>query len=82
MATSRSCCQHLLCSLKGQLQLATHLSVFVGFTGASGVGLLIFQLNLTGTAVVVTGQAGITNRPPITTQAKTKIEHMRIMIEP
>ncbi|MCB4407177.1 hypothetical protein [Synechococcus sp. MU1642] len=38
--------QRLLGSLKGQLQLATHLVVFLGFTGASSVGLLIDQRNL------------------------------------
>ena len=82
MAKSLSCFQHLLGSLQGQLQLANYLSVFVGFTGASGVRLWAYQLNLTGTAVVVTGQAGITNRPPTTTRSKTTIEHMRIKIEP
>ena len=46
MATSRSWRQHLLGSLHGQLQLATYLAVFVGFTGASGVGLWIGQRNL------------------------------------
>ena len=46
MATSRSWRQHLLGSLQGQLQLATYLAVFVGFTGASGVGLWIGQRNL------------------------------------
>ena len=38
--------QRLLGSLKGQLQLATYLVVFLGFTGASSVGLLIGQRNL------------------------------------
>ena len=33
-------------SLQGQLQLATHLVVFLGFTGASSAGLLIGQRNL------------------------------------
>ena len=46
MATSRSWRQHLLGSLQGQLQLATYLAVFIGFTGASGVGLWIGQRNL------------------------------------
>ena len=46
MATPRSWRQHLLGSLQGQLQLATYLAVFVGFTGASGVGLWIGQRNL------------------------------------
>jgi len=32
--------QQLLGSLQGQLQLATYLVVFLGFTGASSVGLL------------------------------------------
>ena len=38
--------QQLLCSLQGQLQLATYLVVFHDFTGASSVGLLIGQLHL------------------------------------
>ncbi len=38
--------QQLLGSLQGQLQLATYLAVFVGFTGASIVGLWIGQRNL------------------------------------
>ena len=38
--------QQLLGSLQGQLQLATYLVVFLGFTGASPVGLLIGQRNL------------------------------------
>ena len=38
--------QRLLGSLQGQLQLATYLAVFLGFTGASTVGLLIGQRNL------------------------------------
>ena len=38
--------QRLLSSLQGQLQLATYLVVFLGFTGASSVGLLIGQRNL------------------------------------
>ena len=46
MARSRSWRQHLLGSLQGQLQLATYLVVFLGFTGASSVGLLIGQRNL------------------------------------
>ena len=33
--------QQLLGSLQGQLQLATYLAVFVGFTGASIAGLWI-----------------------------------------
>ena len=37
--------QQLLGSLQGQLQLATYLVVFLGFTGASLVGLLIGQRN-------------------------------------
>ena len=46
MARSRSWRQHLLAILQGQLQLATYLAVFVGFTGASADGLLIGQRNL------------------------------------
>ena len=46
MARSRSWRQHLLGSLQGQLQLATYLAVFVGFTSASAAGLLIGQRNL------------------------------------
>ena len=38
--------QRLLGSLQGQLQLATYLVVFLCFTGASSVGLLIGQRNL------------------------------------
>ena len=38
--------QQLLGSLQGQLQLATYLVVFLGFTGASSVGLLIGQRQL------------------------------------
>ena len=38
--------QRLLGSLQGQLQLATYLVVFIGFTGASSVGLWIGQRNL------------------------------------
>ena len=38
--------QQLLGNLQGQLQLATYLVVFLGFTGASSVGLLIGQRNL------------------------------------
>ena len=38
--------QKLLGSLQGQLQLATYLVVFLGFTKASSVGLLIGQRNL------------------------------------
>ena len=38
--------QQLLGSLQGQLQLATYLVVFLGFTGASSVGLMIGQRNL------------------------------------
>ena len=38
--------QQLLGSLQGQLQLATYLVVFLGFTWASSVGLLIGQRNL------------------------------------
>ena len=38
--------QQLLGSLQGQLQLATYLVVFLGFTGASSVGLLIGQHHL------------------------------------
>ncbi|WP_250397597.1 hypothetical protein [Synechococcus sp. MU1651] len=38
--------QQLLGSLQGRLQLAPYLMVFLGFTGASSVGLLIDQRNL------------------------------------
>lgn len=38
--------EHLLGSLHGQLQLATYLVVFVGFTGASTVGLFLGQRNM------------------------------------
>lgn len=46
MATPRSWRQTLLGSLQGQLQLATYLAVFIGFTGASSAGLWIGQRNL------------------------------------
>ena len=38
--------QRLLGSLQGQLQLATYIMVFIGFTGASSAGLWIGQRNL------------------------------------
>ena len=38
--------QRLLESLQGQLQLATYLVVFAGFTGASTAGLWVGQRNL------------------------------------
>ena len=38
--------ERLLGSLQGQLQLATYLVVFVGFTGASTVGLYLGQRNV------------------------------------
>ena len=46
MGTSRPWRQQLLGSLQGQLQLATYLAVFVGFTGASVAGMWIGQRNL------------------------------------
>ena len=46
MTSSRSWRTRLLGSLQGQLQLATYLAVFVGFTGASSVGLWTGQRNL------------------------------------
>jgi signal transduction histidine kinase len=46
MALSPSWRTKLLGSLQGQLQLATYLAVFLGFTGASSVGLWIGQRNL------------------------------------
>ena len=46
MAPTPSWRTELLGSLQGQLQLATYLAVFVGFTGASSVGLWIGQRNL------------------------------------
>ena len=46
MASRNHWRQRLLGSLQGQLQLATYLVVFLGFTGASTVGLLIGQRNL------------------------------------
>ena len=45
--------QRLLGSLQGQLQLATYLMVFIGFTGASSVGLWIGQRNLIATEITV-----------------------------
>ena len=46
MASRHHWRQRLLGSLQGQLQLATYLVVFLGFTGASSVGLLIGHHNL------------------------------------
>ena len=46
MAATRHWRQHLLGSLQGQLQLAIYLTVFLGFTGASSVGLWVGQRNL------------------------------------
>ncbi|WP_051410976.1 HAMP domain-containing sensor histidine kinase [Synechococcus sp. CC9616] len=46
MESSPSWRDQLLGSLQGQLQLATYLAVFVGFTGASSVGLWTGQRNL------------------------------------
>ena len=46
MGLSRPWRQQLLGSLQGQLQLATYLAVFVGFTGASIAGLWTGQCNL------------------------------------
>ena len=46
MAGTRHWRQQLLGSLQGQLQLAIYLAVFLGFTGASSVGLWVGQRNL------------------------------------
>ena len=46
MPSQRRWRQRLLGSLQGQLQLATYLVVFVGFTGASSAGLWVGQRNL------------------------------------
>jgi hypothetical protein len=46
MPSQRRWRQRLLGSLQGQLQLATYLVVFAGFTGASTAGLLVGQRNL------------------------------------
>ena len=46
MPSQRRWRQRLLGSLQGQLQLATYLVVFVGFTGASTAGLWVGQRNL------------------------------------
>ena len=46
MGPSRPWRRQLLGTLQGQLQLATYLTVFVGFTGASIAGLWIGQRNL------------------------------------
>ena len=45
MATSSPWRQRLLGSLQGQLQLATYLAVFLGFSGASIAGLWLTQRN-------------------------------------
>ena len=52
MASRYSWRQRLLGSLQGQLQLAAYLVVFLGFTGASSVGLLIGQRLTTALARV------------------------------
>ena len=46
MASTTHWRQQLLGSLQGQLQLAIYLAVFLGFTGASSVGLWVGQRNL------------------------------------
>mgnify|MGYP004258739813 CR=1 FL=1 len=46
MALSPSWRDKLLGSLQGQLQLATYLAVFLGFTGASCAGLWVSERNL------------------------------------
>ena len=46
MPSQRRWRQRLLGSLQGQLQLATYLVVFVGFSGASTAGLWVGQRNL------------------------------------
>jgi len=46
MGPSRPWCRQLLGTLQGQLQLATYVAVFVGFTGASIARLWIGQRNL------------------------------------
>ena len=46
MPSQRRWRQRLLGSLQGQLQLATYLVVFAGFTGASTAGLWVGQRNL------------------------------------
>ena len=45
MPSQRRWRQRLLGSLQGQLQLATYLVVFAGFTGASTAGLWVGQRN-------------------------------------
>ena len=45
MVTSSSWRQRLLGSLPGQLQMATYLAVFLGFSGASIAGLWLTQRN-------------------------------------
>ena len=54
MATSSLWRQRLLGSLSGQLQLATYLAVFLGFSGASIAGLWLTQRNQ-----VVSGDADL-----------------------
>ena len=46
MPSQRRWRERLLGSLQGQLQLATYLVVFAGFTGASTAGLWVGQRNL------------------------------------
>ena len=46
MSSSYRWRERLLCSLQGQLKLATYLVVFAGFTGASSVGLYLGQRNM------------------------------------
>ena len=46
MATPSPWRQRLLCSLTGQLQLATYIAVFLGFSGASVASLWLNQRTL------------------------------------
>ena len=63
MNSSTSWRDQLLGSLQGQLQLATYLAVFIGFTGASSVGLWTGQRNLTRTTPANCGAVPNRSRP-------------------
>ena len=68
MPSQRRWRQRLLGSLQGQLQLATYLVVFAGFTGASTAGLWVGQL-----LILITGMAGV--HTPTTDQLGYRFTH-------
>ena len=58
--------QQLLGSLQGQLQLATYLVVFLGFTGASSVAMAMTNWRV-GQAKIATCPAMATTPSPVVT---------------